>query len=73
LDIFPGEYVQGKSTGHFEGVYVFDSKENLEAFRNAAFAKSIGEAYKFLELRTTRAPDVVKVLFEKKEQLISGS
>jgi heme-degrading monooxygenase HmoA len=62
-------YVQDKSTGHLAGVYVFDSKENLETFRNEALAKSIGEAYKFLEPPTTRVLDVVKVLFEKKEQL----
>jgi hypothetical protein len=33
-------------------------------------AKSIGEAYKFLEPPTTRTLEIVKVLFDEKERLI---
>lgn len=61
-------YVRDESTGQVGGIYVFDLKENLEAFTNSDLAKSIGEAYKFLELPTVRTLEVVKVLFEEKEQ-----
>jgi len=37
-------YVHDESTDHVGGIYVFDSKENLEAFRNSDLAKSIGDA-----------------------------
>lgn len=63
-------YVRDESTGYVGGVYVFDSKETLEAFTNSDLAKSIGEAYKFLEPPTVRTLEVVKVLFEEKEQLV---
>jgi len=61
-------YVRDKSTGHVGGIYVFDSKENLEEFRNSELAKSIGGAYKFLEPPTTRVLEIVKVLFEEKQR-----
>ena len=63
-------YVRENSTGQVGGIYVFDSKENLEAFRNSDLAKSIGEAYKFLEPPTIRALEVVRVLSEEKERPI---
>lgn len=63
-------YVRDVSTGHVGGIYVFDSKANLEAFRNSDLAKSIGEAYKFLEPPMIRALEVVKVLFEEKAQVV---
>jgi heme-degrading monooxygenase HmoA len=63
-------YVREESTGQVGGIYIFDSKGNLEAFMNSDLAKSIAEAYKFIEPPTTRALEVVKVLFEEKERLI---
>jgi heme-degrading monooxygenase HmoA len=63
-------YVRDESTGHFGGVYIFDSKESLEAFRNSYLAKSIGDAYKFLEPPTRRVLNVTLVLYEEKERLI---
>jgi len=63
-------YVRDVSTGHVGGIYVFESKENLEAFRNSDLAKSIGEAYKFLEPPMTKTLEVVKVLFEEKERIV---
>jgi hypothetical protein len=60
-------YVQDKSKGHIGGVFIFDSRENLRAFRESELAKSTGEAYKFTEPPTIRALEVAKVLFEKKE------
>jgi hypothetical protein len=63
-------YVREESTGQVGGIYVFDSKENLEAFRNSDLAKSIGEAYKFVEPPTVRELEIVKVLFEEKTHLV---
>jgi hypothetical protein len=60
-------YVRDESTGQVGGIYVFSSKENLEAFRNSDLAKSIGETYKFLEPPTIRALQVVRVLFAERE------
>jgi len=55
-------YVQDKSTGHAGGVFVFDSKESLKAFRNSELAKSTSEVCKFLEPPATRVLEVAKVL-----------
>jgi len=63
-------YIKDESTGHFGGVYIFDSKESLEAFRNSDLSKSIGDAYKFLELETRRVFKVTNVLFEEKKRVI---
>jgi len=60
-------YVQDKSTGHVGGVFIFNSKENLKAFRDSELAKSTGEAYKFLEPPTTRVLEIAKVLRAKKK------
>lgn len=63
-------YVRDESTGHFGGVYIFDSRESFDAFRNSDLAKSIGDTYKFLEPPTRRVLEVTKVLFQEKERLI---
>jgi len=63
-------YVQDESTGHVGGIYVFDSKDTLDAFKNSDLARSIGETYKFLEPPAIRTLEVVKVLFEEKGRLI---
>jgi len=64
-------YVKDNSTGHIGGVLIFDSKENLEAYRNSDLAKSTIEAYKLLEPPTARILEVIKVLYEDKERIIS--
>jgi len=63
-------YVHDESSGEFGGVYVFDSKENLEAFRDSDLRKSIGDAYKFLEPPTKRMFEVNLVLYEQKKQFV---
>lgn len=63
-------YVRDEQTDHVGGIYIFEPKESLEAFRNSNLAKSIGDAYKFVEPPTRRVLNVTKVLFEKKERLI---
>lgn len=57
-------YVVDKSTDRVGGIFVFDSEENLKAFRESELAKSTGEAYKFLEPPHTRALEIAKVLRE---------
>ena len=60
-------YVHEESSDEFGGVYVFDSKENLELFRNSDLAKSIGDTYKYLETPTMKVFDVNLVLYENKK------
>ena len=60
-------YIHDESSSEFGGVYIFDSKENLEAFRNSDLAKSIGETYKYLEPPTRKIFDVNLVLHEDKK------
>jgi len=60
-------YIHDESSGEFGGVYIFDSKENLEAFRNSDLAKSIGDAYKYLESPTRKVFAVHLVLYENKK------
>ncbi|MHA2379986.1 MAG: YdhR family protein [Candidatus Thorarchaeota archaeon] len=57
-------YVVDKSTDRVGGVFVFDSEENLKAFRESELAKSTGEVYKFLEPPHTRVLEIAKVLRE---------
>ena len=55
-------YVIDNMTGHVGGVFIFDSKESLKAFRDSELAKSTAAAYKFVEPPTTRALEIAKVL-----------
>ena len=55
-------YVQSKEMGRVGGVFVFDTAENLVAFRDSELAKSTGEAYEFTEPPHTRVLDIVKTL-----------
>ncbi|MHA2406704.1 MAG: YdhR family protein [Candidatus Hermodarchaeia archaeon] len=57
-------YVQDHETGRVGGVFVFDSKANLKAFKESALAQSTGDAYKFLEPPHTRVLEIAKVLRE---------
>jgi heme-degrading monooxygenase HmoA len=63
-------YIREELTDRVGGVYIFDSKENLEAFRNSDTMKSIGDSHKLAEPPTIKVFDVVKVLYEGKKQLI---
>ena len=55
-------YVQYEQSNHVGGVFVFDTDENLKAFRESELAKSTGEAYQFTEPPSTRILDIVKTL-----------
>ena len=39
-------YVRGSGEDEYAGVYLWDSKESLETFRESGLAKSIPQAYK---------------------------
>jgi hypothetical protein len=62
-------YVHDESTGHFGGIYIFDSKASLEAFKNSELSKSTGDAYKFTEPPTTRVLNVVLELYREKQHV----
>jgi hypothetical protein len=62
-------YIQDESTGHVGGIYIFDSKASLEAFRSSDLAKSISDAYKFVEPPTRRVFTVVLELHKEKEHV----
>ena len=55
-------YVQDEQTNRVGGIFVFDSEENLKAFRDSELAKSTGEAYKFTEPPHTKILEIVKTL-----------
>jgi len=57
-------YLHDESSGEFGGMYLFDSKENLDAFRNSDLAKSIGAAQKTLEPPTRKVFTVNHVLYQ---------
>lgn len=55
-------YVQSKEMGRVGGAFVFDTAENLAAFKGSDLAKSTREAYRFTEPPHTRVLDIVKTL-----------
>jgi hypothetical protein len=55
-------YVQSQEMGRIGGVFVFDTAENLDAFKDSELAKSTSEAYRFTEPPHTRVLDIVKTL-----------
>lgn len=64
-------YVHDEPTGHVGGIYIFDSKESLEAFRNSDLAKGIGDAYGFTEPPTRRVFRVAMALYEMEKPTVS--
>ena len=58
-------YVKLGQAGQYGGVYVWDSKESLQAYQKSELAASIPHAYKVIE-----APDieVFDVLFQLRDQ-----
>ncbi|MCK5240544.1 MAG: hypothetical protein KAR33_13390 [Candidatus Thorarchaeota archaeon] len=55
-------YVIDNAANRVGGVFVFDSQENLEAFRESELAKSTGEAYKFQGPPHTQVLEIDKKL-----------
>lgn len=57
-------YVSDPATNRVGGIFVFDSQENLEKFKNSELAMSTGETYKFQGPPHTRVLEVAKTLFD---------
>ena len=57
-------YVKLDQTGQYGGVYVWDSKESLQAYRASELAATIPQAYKLIE-----DPDIeiLDVLFQLRD------
>ena len=57
-------YVKLNQSGQYGGVYIWDSKESLQSFRESDLAASIPKAYKLIE-----APDIelLDVLFQLRD------
>lgn len=55
-------YISDPNSIQVGGVYVFDSKENLETFRESDLSKSTSAAYKFLESSDVRFFNVSRTL-----------
>ena len=58
-------YVKTSQSGQYGGVYVWDSPEALQSYRESDLAKSIPEAYEIIE-----APDVeiMDILFQLRDK-----
>jgi heme-degrading monooxygenase HmoA len=57
-------YVKLNQEGQYGGVYIWDSKESMQSYRESDLAASIPQAYKLIE-----APDIeiLDVLFQLRE------
>ena len=51
-------YVKASPPHHFAGVYIWDSMESLQSFRESELAASIPQAYKLLEAPEIELLDV---------------
>jgi len=60
-------YVSDDKTNQVGGIYIFDSKESLETFRNSDLSKSAPEAYKFVEPPEVRRLEILMTLKEQEE------
>lgn len=52
-------YVKTGQPGEYGGIYVWDSPESLQAFRNSDLAKSIPEAYELVEAPNIEIMDIL--------------
>jgi hypothetical protein len=52
-------YVRDSATGDVCGIYFFENRESLQAFRDSELAKSIPAAYEAVDVR----PEVFDVMF----------
>ncbi len=52
-------YGRDEASGHVCGIYFFESREALDAFRGSGLARTIGNAYEAVEVR----PETYSVLY----------
>ena len=57
-------YVEDLQGGRVGGIFIFDTEQNLNTFRDSELAKSTGEAYKFKEPPQAQVLGIAKVLHE---------
>ena len=57
-------YVKTAQPGEYGGVYVWDSPESLQSYRNSNLAKSIPEAYEIIEAPNI---EIMDILFQLKK------
>lgn len=57
-------YIKTNNPNEYGGVYIWDSKESLQAYKESELAKTIGQAYS-----TTEAPtaELVEIMFELRD------
>jgi heme-degrading monooxygenase HmoA len=58
-------YVKLENPGEYGGIYVWDSKESLQAYRESELAASIPQAYQLIEAPNIETADV---LFQLREE-----
>ena len=58
-------YLKTSESNRYGGVYLWESRESLQAFRNSDLAKSIPEAYELIEAPNI---EVMDVLFQLKNE-----
>lgn len=58
-------YTKLDQPGQYAGVYVWDSKESLQSYRESELAASIPQAYKLIE---TPDIEILNVLFQLRER-----
>jgi len=54
-------YVKMNEEGNYGGVYVWDTKESLRAFKESDLAKSIPQAYEVIEAPSV---EIMSILFQ---------
>ncbi|WP_406683400.1 YdhR family protein [Seonamhaeicola sp. MEBiC1930] len=54
-------YVKMNEEGNYGGLYVWDSKESLMAFKESGLAKSIPQAYEVVEAPNV---DIMNIMFQ---------
>ena len=57
-------YFKLDEPGAYGGVYIWDSRESLKAFKETELAKTIGEAYKVIEKPSV---EIVDIMFQLRE------
>lgn len=54
-------YVKTSDTGEYGGIYVWDTAESLQKYRQSDLAKSIPEAYEIIEAPSV---EIMNILFQ---------
>ena len=52
-------YVKIGDSGYYSGIYVWDSKESLNTYRDSELAKSIPNAYEIIEAPNIELMDIL--------------